>query len=509
MYPKWSPILVSCVCVLVVTSAAAASPDPSDIFAKHEAAIGFSLADGKTKPYLAEATSTWTADGEQRTAQRTLKRAGIYFRENESYRGVTHAFGFDGQVFWHSDGNGNLAGDSGYARPFDVTYAVIDSEAYDASLTPELKRTTDVDYVVRIHPPSGVAADIYFNKVTYFIDKTVVEPEGDALTDEYADYQRKGPVTIAMTTTADKVVTKVSKFVWDAPLTVDELQAPPQRGYATFPASGTTTLPFAKPNYDGVIVEATINGVKGKFLIDTGSGDVFLNHGFAEHAKLKPIYTGEASGIGGLVKTYAARVDTMTVGDMSLSNFVVDVSSTDFDQFDGLIGYGVLAQSVCSIDFDKKAVTFANPATYKDDGTRPALIFALDQGTPQIQATLNQKAQVFMDLDLGDASSITLTRSFVDRNPGIVPREFGATFIGVGGLEEASIGLLAEIDIGPFRFFGLQSDVLLGQKGFSAQNQLQGLVGYQVLRRFNVTFDYPQHRMYLALSKYGLKTRFK
>ena len=490
---------------LVCRAAGAAAPDPSDIFAKHTAAVGYSLSDGRAKPYLLE-TITSYADSKAQT--RTVrKQAGAYFFVQSTYNGRSHAYGFDGRSFWSQNSNGNIVQEIGYGRRYSVTWAVIHAEAFGPDVSPQMLADAGNDYVVRINPPSGAPADIYFNKSTYYIDRVVVDPLLENIQEDYSNYKRFGAIAIAMTQTYKDEVTNVSRFVWDAPLPADDFNAPISRHYATFPATGSTAVPF-DDRQSSVVFEATLNGVKGRFMLDTGAAGVYLTRAFAAKANLQPLGAATVTGVGGNAETSVTRIDHFAIGGVELQSFYAFIGIANLGA-DGIVGFDVLDQVVCDVDFDKKQLTISNPATFTAPPGRGALVVALDGQTPQIEALVNNKLQVFMDLDTGDGSSMTFTRTFVDHNPGIVTRAGEARFVGAGGETQSGyIGSLDEIDIGPYKFFGLEADVLGGFSGFAANRETQGLVGYQMLRRFNLTFDYRDNKVYLDLSKYGKSTKF-
>src|SRR5436853_265335 len=122
----------------------------------------------------------------------------------------------------------------GYGRPFDVTWSIIDSEAFDATIDSTIRSTTDADYVVRISPSSGVRADISFNKTTFLIDSVVVDPGRDNVEESYADYKRFGPTLIATTRKNEDATTTVTDFKWDAQLYTTDFDRPTQQTYVTF-----------------------------------------------------------------------------------------------------------------------------------------------------------------------------------------------------------------------------------------------------------------------------------
>src|SRR5215469_13808798 len=158
------------------------SVTPQQIFQNHEAAVGYSLGDGKMKPYIMKETTSWLDfRSVMHKEQITRKQIGAYFREDQSYSGASASIGFDGSSFWHASPNAVLTSDDGYSRAFDVTEAVIATESYDESLAPEMRGDQRSDVIVRIHPKGGMTADLYFNHLTWYIDQVIVDPDAAAL----------------------------------------------------------------------------------------------------------------------------------------------------------------------------------------------------------------------------------------------------------------------------------------------------------------------------------------
>jgi aspartyl protease len=482
---------------------AADSPSALDIFAKHAASVGYSLSAGTEAPYVIARETKWTDKKGDHAYTSLEKRAGAYSYFAITRDGVSETYGFDGHSFWNADVSGNVTTEIGYGRPFDVTASVMESEAYDASVNPQLQPSVGADYVVRINPPSGVPADIFFNQKTYTIDKTIIDPGRETITTEYSNFHQYGPALIAKTRKTGDATTTVTKFEWNAPLQTTDFLRPVQHSYATFPESGSASETFDTRRYPGIVINATINGVPGRFLVDTGSSALFINPTFAKRAQLITYGQGSAETIEGYEGFKFARVPSLKVGGFELRGFAAIVPERDFGahEFDGLIGYSVLDQAVFSIDFDANTITFSNPSTFVPPASAGYIVIGVDGGTPQIRATVNTTVPVFMDLDLG-ASGISLifTKSFLQSNPGIVQGDMR----GNGGM----MGTLAQIDFGPFQFFGLSAGVLTTDAGFGGEKVLQGLIGYETLRRFNLTFDYQSNKLYFALNKYGKDTRF-
>ena len=67
------------------------------------------------------------------------------------------------------------------------------------------------------------------------------------------------------------------------------------------------------------MVDAKINGVPGRFLIDTGAEAIFLTKDNLPGARpVKPFSTSESSGIGGSAKTEVDRIASLEIGEHPL-----------------------------------------------------------------------------------------------------------------------------------------------------------------------------------------------
>ena len=70
-----------------------------------------------------------------------------------------------------------------------------------------------------------------------------------------------------------------------------------------------------------VLVDATVNGVNGHFIIDSGASAIFLNERFAERAKVAKVAdAGVAIGLYGAQRATVRRIATLEIGGNTLSN---------------------------------------------------------------------------------------------------------------------------------------------------------------------------------------------
>jgi len=476
---------------------AAADLSPDDVFARHETAVGYSLSDGKAKPYTMTLTST-SQDQLNKVDVTTLTRrqAGPLYWEDERYQGNRfHAYGFSNIGFWDASPNDNVTIRTGYSRRFAVTSAIIDAEGYDDTLKPEMRAPQGDDVVVRIHPNDGVDADIYFNRNTWFVDQTILDPDFVAARETYTDYKQQGPVWIAMTRTVGGTTMRVSSFQWDAQLTNDDLAPPAPRQYATFPASGSTTVPFDW--HGGVIVQASVNGVTGRFAVDPMTSGIVMDSvmGFRTHL-LPQGYSTQVYLTDRLFELEAIQKATVQVGDLKLQDVNVKIWSDNFGEdlygrlpFDGMLGLDVLAQAVTSVDFDTHTVTFTDPARFVPDASSVAVPLQLDEGAAQVVADLDSSTPASVWLDLAAPWHLGLYDEFTRANPS------------VAGSHISFENAVKTLSIGPFLFNNVGALSMGKNNDRDNYSAAEGLVGLGVLDNLNMTFDYPAQTVYVKPTK--------
>lgn len=92
-------------------------------------------------------------------------------------------------------------------------------------------------------------------------------------------------------------------------------------------------------------------------IIDTGSASCIF-----KYSKLEKIGVfleqndriGRIGGIGGVELVFRKRLDSITVGEIVLENFQVDVGDMDYGfEIDGIIGLDFLIESEAILDFKK------------------------------------------------------------------------------------------------------------------------------------------------------------
>lgn len=120
-----------------------------------------------------------------------------------------------------------------------------------------------------------------------------------------------------------------------------------------------TQLPFTQTANGHIIIPATVNGVNGNFILDTGAGVNLLTKTFADKVtdleKTDHFYTGHrATGEELQVDLWHSKA--LEIGDFKRDNEVFAVYDIDFP-LDGLISLTPFKDTPLTIDFENKLLS--------------------------------------------------------------------------------------------------------------------------------------------------------
>ena len=481
--------------MLVTASAQTANDDAqaAALLAKHRAFVGWELGDGTFKSMRV------AGDVTNEKGERTISFVGVSrgLLVHDIYtmisRGnVVEHTGFTGSLFWSSDYNGFTTPIYGGYAKYLASSAVLNLEgttelpaAYRGEATIEGKKLA----VVRVTLKNADALDLYEDPATGAYAQAVIDPGGayekvihivgytDAL---------PGKKTIAAFRLGnDTALHTYRSFQPNAAVSDTELHPPAPTASWSFAEPKSVPISLHK---NRILIEAMVNGVKGRFILDTGASAIVLDDQFAQRAGAPVIGgPGEASTFYGKVRTQTRRVATIAVGGSTLHDVFVD--SEDFrahdyrgldrEGYDGLMGYDLFAGAVVKLSVYDSSLTVLDPATDLSDATGVAFRVDLSRRIPAIPMTVNSSVPVETVLDTG--------------NPGVAFLSYDLARKHDLRLGSPVCGNIQTLQIGPITYSG--QSVCLDDFGVDM------LVGYDFLKHFDFVFDYPHGRLFLAPNK--------
>lgn len=172
-------------------------------------------------------------------------------------------------------------------------------------------------------------------------------------------------------------------------------------------------------------------------------------------------------------------------------------------RLEGLVGGDLISCAVTEIDYVEKTICFHDPETFKYQGKGEAIPLDLE-GWAFVEAKIflfGKEDPVIARLMLDTGLRITSFNSPFVKYSGLIeqsPQTVNAmTGFGVGGESRGIIGRVRAIQIGSISIENPVVDFSQDAKGALATDAYSGILGAEILCRFNVVFDYAKKQVFL------------
>ena len=510
----------------------AGKTDPAEILARAKQAAGGDGWDGVCALHLRGQSTAGGLSGsaEEWTDVLTGRNAARFARPPSA-----GASGFDGVSAWTQDAAGYsyVLGDED-ARQGAVNEAYRRSLAFwfpgrgNATLAsaPQQKDGGSTYDVVNITPQGGRPFSVWVDRTTHLIDRFVEQQGEDVQVIRWLDYREvaggiKLPFTVRLGDGEERwdEVNTVEAVEVNAPLAPDQFALPavPAPDFTFQNGASATTAPFRL--VDGkLLVDIKLNG-QGPFAAEVDSGGNYIvQPALAQRLGLRSQGASQNGGGGeGFVAAGRTLVDTVEIGGVRLTKQSYKVRAFREKQPElTLLGLQVFERFVVGINFDERTLTLTRPEAFEYHGNGRVVPFHFQDNQPEMNGSIDGVAGVFT-IDTGDDGALLLIAPFTKRY-GLVER-YKATipYAGRAG-GGATYGLMTRT--GALHLFGADGrpaveahDLLtrLSQQksGFDADRYVSGNVGIDILRQFNLIFDYRSRQIIFEPNRdYGLRVPF-
>lgn len=258
-----------------------------------------------------------------------------------------------------------------------------------------------------------------------------------------------------------------------------------------------------------VILKAVVNDCKDSlnFILDTGSSGISLDSSTVEELKL-PSEASDISiiGIGGtrilsFVKNATLKLPGLTVPnlDFHIANYEI-LSETYGVNIDGIIGYSFLRQFIVSIDYDSLEIKVYSPGIFKYP-RQGHIIKPSFTRIPIVELYTKEKRKMYNNyyFDIGAGLSLLLHQKFVEDSAFLRSKRHPvmSQVEGLGGKAQMQLTVIKQLKIGPYSFRNVPTYVFDDPNNVLAYPSLSGLVGNDILRRFNTILNYPAREVFL------------
>jgi hypothetical protein len=243
------------------------------------------------------------------------------------------------------------------------------------------------------------------------------------------------------------------------------------------------------------------------FILDTGSGGISLDSATASGFNI-PIVSSDmtVNGIAGRRKVgfiYGQELRFPGLIIDSLDFYIIDydiLTSFYGEKIDGIIGYTVLKNFIIKLDYDSSIISFYSRTAmkYPKGGflLKPRINFQ-----PFQPAALKDTRKIESNfiLDIGANICLMLSDEF-DRDsiPIKVSRKrFDKDAEGVGGKIAIQTTVIREFKLGPYKFKDVPVCIFDDRGNVTDYPYCAGLIGNELLRRFNLILNYGKGEIYL------------
>ncbi|HXB07941.1 MAG TPA: aspartyl protease family protein [Puia sp.] len=249
------------------------------------------------------------------------------------------------------------------------------------------------------------------------------------------------------------------------------------------------------------------------FIFDTGCGGASLDSATAAHFRLNP--SESANFVRGIAGKRPQRLLTNTllyIGGLTVDSLTLQVNDYDIlssiygEKIDGIIGYSFFSRYLVRVDYDsaRLEVYTKGPVRYPRGGflLRPRLF-----GLPMLEGQLTDARSILgrFYFDTGAGLCLLFSSNFTADSAVFSPkrkkpvRSQGA---GLGGKTDMQLTTLRNFSLGPFRFRQIPTYIFDDAFDVTSYPQLGGLIGNDLLRRFNLIINYPRSEIYILPNGY-------
>lgn len=280
------------------------------------------------------------------------------------------------------------------------------------------------------------------------------------------------------------------------------------------PAPRLARVPFLQVTGGVIIITAQLPPYPDtlQFIFDTGSSGISLDSSTVAYLGIKPSPSDFAiRGIGGIRRVPFVYGRSLRIGSLqadSLDFHVNDYSvltSVYGVRIDGIIGYSLLSRYVIAVDNEQQQMDWYPPGTmiYPKRGYRMKLELDRLPSHPVAIQDLRADQPRFL-VDVGAGLNLLFSARYA-RESGVLDnsrKRWIKSGEGIGGRIEMELTTIRQVRIGPYRFRQVPVNIFNDDFNVTNYPAWAGLIGNDLLRRFQVVINYPQKEMHLSPNRF-------
>ncbi len=283
-----------------------------------------------------------------------------------------------------------------------------------------------------------------------------------------------------------------------------------QEEFVPEPATYITTVPFRMLSGGIILMKAKLSQFPDtlNFIFDTGSGGISLDSMTTLTLGVKTALSDKTiRGIAGIRQVKFAynqrlHLPGLTVDSLDFHINDYDVLSSAYgEKIDGIIGYSFIRRYILKIDYDSSKMYVYTKGTikYPKGGffLRP-LLTTIPVMTADVKDAREIRSRFYFDTGAG--MCLLLSEDFAADSMFVRPKRrwYTTQAEGLGGKAPMRQGVIKQIKIGPYKFRNIPTYIFEDQYNVTSYPYLGGLIGNDLLRRFNLIINYEKRDIYMT-----------
>lgn len=283
--------------------------------------------------------------------------------------------------------------------------------------------------------------------------------------------------------------------------------APPASYSVTQPSQLPRQITIALDQHNGYLrAPVKINGRDvGQFLLDTGSAQTAISPAVANRLNLPAGDAGVASGIGGREGFVYRHAQAVVVGDLRLEG--QRLAALDLHAFSdsvgrfvsGLLGFHAFGHVPVTIDYQLSTLTVYHPDQFEPPPEAQAHRLWVSKGLPLVRASVGQGHEIWLIIDTGADTHVTLPIACAVAWPDIVLLEHSGRgrSKGIGGSVPSIHTWLTSMSLLGLQLHDVPVTFEPAQADHRDQQRIVGRIGSKMLKHFRLTFDRANGRVWV------------
>jgi hypothetical protein len=282
-----------------------------------------------------------------------------------------------------------------------------------------------------------------------------------------------------------------------------------QEEFVPSPSAFITKFPFRILTGGIILISASLDDFKDSlnFILDTGSGGISLDSTTVNRLKIKTYMSDRTiRGIAGIRKVRFAYNNILRLPGLSVDSLDFHINDYDLltsvygEKIDGIIGYSFLSRYIVRINYDSMSISVQTKGRIKYP-RGGFLIKPFIVNIPITTATVkdNNEVNSRFYFDTGAGMCLLLSSDFVADSMLLRSKRkwLVSQAEGLGGKAPMKQGVIKQVKVGPYKFRNVPAYIFDDEFNITSYPYLGGLLGNDLLRRFNLILNYDKKDIHL------------